>query len=502
MKNKRFLLIGFYNEKALGVRYLSNALRDRGYEPYIIYFKVFHSSIPKKATKRELKLLCDLIEKIDPFCIGLSVMSSLYLESIYMVNRAIRARFSIPIVWGGVYATLEAQRAARNCDCVIRGEGEHAIVALADALQKGLSFEGLPNAAFYNSEGKFIQNDVLPLQQCLDDYGYPPIGVGDMYLIDDDKVSQGDPQLQSFTYELGASRGCPFSCTYCSAVNLRRAYTGKGRYVRFRSVDSVIQELREAKRKMPHLRIIHFWDEIFSDEREWIETFARRYQKEIGLPFRIWGHPLHVNERNITLLVWAGLYQISLGIQSGSARVRTEVFHRRETQGQIIEASRVLSRCGVPQVIYDFMLCHPFETQRDLEETFQLCLQLQPPFRLNIHGLNFLPGTDIVEMAKDEGIYNSQQLEEMMYSSIQQQYDQYWGPNAKAYRRASARNTWVELTYLTQFPQLRSRVEGLAQRARQGKAMSQIHHLKQWAQLKDRLDNLAKKVRLALGLQK
>jgi anaerobic magnesium-protoporphyrin IX monomethyl ester cyclase len=59
--NKNVLLIGFYNEKALGVRYLANALNTKGYNAHILYFKEFNSVYPSKASERELDLLEDLI---------------------------------------------------------------------------------------------------------------------------------------------------------------------------------------------------------------------------------------------------------------------------------------------------------------------------------------------------------------------------------------------------------------------------------------------------------
>ena len=109
-----------------------------------------------------------------------------------------------------------------------------------------------------------------------------------------------------------------------------------------------------------------------------------------------------------------------MGIQSGSPSLRKEIFHRPESQEQIIESSRALSACRVPQVYYYLMICHPFETPEQLQETFDLCLKLTPPFSLNIHGLNFLPATDIVEMAQAQGLLTAQELENMMYCSIQE----------------------------------------------------------------------------------
>ena len=73
-------------------------------------------------------MLEDLINKIKPSYIGLSVMSSLYLESVYLVNNRIREKFDIPIIWGGVYTTLFPEEVLKYGDYAIRGESEIPLV--------------------------------------------------------------------------------------------------------------------------------------------------------------------------------------------------------------------------------------------------------------------------------------------------------------------------------------------------------------------------------------
>ncbi len=499
--NKKIVLIGFYNEKALGVRYLANALTRAGYDPTIVFFKRFNSEVPENTTQCEVDLLRDLIKKVDPLFIGMSVMSSLYLTESDKVADMIRENFHVPCVWGGVYATLETKRSLEKggCHMVLRGEGEKNIVKLANAFARGEDWHGIDGISYLDENGEYVSNDVGECQQDLDEYGYPIIGGDNMYLITDDKLIEGDPQLRAFSYELSASRGCPFQCSYCSAVNLRRVYDGKqGRYVRFRSVNSVLEELHEAKRKIPRLRVVHFWDEIFSTEPGWVEEFCRRYKAEIGIPFRIWGHPLMTNEALFTQLVDAGLHQVVMGIQSGSPYIRKEIFHRNETQEQVINASRVLQKCKVPVVYFDLMICHPFESVEHLKETFDMCLELEPTFKLNIHGLNFLPATDIVKMALDAGMYTQEEMDGLMYGTLQEQYDRHWGPHASSFADASSKNSWSDLIFLTQFPKIRAQVVELAKDA-VGNA-DKIRALKAKMVKQQRLANLWDKAKLVLKI--
>lgn len=443
---KSVLLISFHNQKALGVRYLEKALSDADIPVNIVFFKGFNSKNPNGATIEELNILKQTIDKLNPSAIGLSVMTSLYLETVYAVNKLIRDNYDLPIMWGGVYASLFPEKCLQYADFVTRGEGEKTILELCDSIFNNKPFENIENLAFKKDDTVII-NDVRPLCQDLDEFGYPPIGGDNKYFINNDALYVGDPQLNALSYELTASRGCPFVCSYCCSVNLHRLYKGKGTYVRFRSVNNVMDELNDAKKKIKKLKVIHFWDEIFSDDPRWIDEFIVRYKNEINLPFEIWGHPLKVNKELISKLVSVGLYKVVMGVQSGSPRVRKEIFHRVEKQEDIINASKILSDCKVPQVIYDFMLQHPFETEEDIKETYELCLNLKPPFELQLHGLNFLPGTDIVDMAIEQNILSKDELEKIMYSSMQEQYNYYW-----AYEnRDSKSNFWYSLTFMTQF---------------------------------------------------
>ncbi len=453
---KNIVLISFHNQKALGIRYLEKALVSEGIATNLIFFKGFNSIKPGTCSKHELQLLKELISELKPDLIGLSVMTSLYLETVYEVNKMLRDSFNTPVLWGGVYTTLFPERSLEHADFVIRGEGEQTIVELTKAVFNSTPYTDILNLGYRvsnnsssndcKSEGIII-NDVRPLCENIDLFGYPELGGVNKYFINNDTLTKGDPILNSLSFELTASRGCPYVCSYCCSVNIKRVYKNKGKYVRFRSVDNVIEELKIAKARMKNLKVIHFWDEIFSDEDNWVDDFVLRYKKEINLPFEIWGHPLRTNKPLIEKLVKAGLYKVVMGIQSGSPRVRKQVFHRVEKQEEIINASKTLADCKVPQVNYDFMLQHPFETVEDIKETYELCMSLKPPFELQLHGLNFLPGTDIVDMAIKMNILNTEELEKIMYSPIQEQYNMYWGYT----NNSVMSNFWYALIFMTQF---------------------------------------------------
>lgn len=454
MKKAKVLLVAFYNQKALGVRYLESALTREGHSVRVVYYKDFNSLHPKPTTKAELDLLCREVERWKPDLMGLSVMSSMYLDTVNAVLEALQGRFSIPIVCGGAFATMfPAYFLDRGVDLVLRGDGEIPLCRLAEAVVNGLPYERVPSLC-YRRDGQDMFHEIGGARNDIDSYGLPVVNSPNACWIDRGAIHYGDPQRSTLSYEVIASRGCPFTCSYCCCSNLRKLLPPGIHGVRTRSVKSVIDELREAKKQCKGLAFIHFYDEIFPDLPGWVDEFVAQYQKYIALPFTIWTHPKMVKGETLKKLVAAGLTEVIMGIQSGSERVRREVFHRYETQEDILEATRLIRESGVFWCSYDFMLQHPFETLEDLKESYWLAKKMTGPYELQLHGLNFLPGTDIVPMAVEGGYYTQQELDAIMYAPMEEQFSVYW-------RRTVSRDSdlWYKMLYCLQFKWTRRKIE-------------------------------------------
>lgn len=442
-------LVAFYNVKALGVRYLETALRAAGWNVATVYFKRFNSRAPSPATAEELALLTELIRREKPVFVGLSVMSSMYLETVAQVVKALK-RAGETVACGGAYASLEPKRLLTlGADYVLRLDGERSIVALAETLNVGGDPRGLDSLCYLEGGG-VKENPIAPLEEDLDVYGAPTVNSPNAWLIDQNRCVPGDPQLDTLSYEVIASRGCPFTCTYCACQNLRRLYPAGSKPIRFRSVDSVMAELEEAKRQCKRLVFVHFYDEIFPNTPGWVEEFAAAYKKRIGLPFSIWTHPKMVDERMLKTLKDAGLVEVIMGIQSGSPHIRKDIFHRYETNGEVERATQVIANSGVFWASYDFMLLHPFETADTMRETYRLVKDIPGRYELQMHGLNFLPCTDIVPMAVEGGYVTAREMEKIMYAPMAEQFSTYWHEQGDEDSRR-----WYQLTYLWQFPKLR-----------------------------------------------
>ena len=453
-QKKTVVLIAFYNVKALGVRYLETALEKGGYRVEVIFFKGFNSQDPEVCTAREVELCVEEVAKESPVYVGLSVMSSMYLESVELLCDGLR-KTGIPMIFGGAFASMFPDRMLNlGGTYVVRADGEIPMVKLANAIAAGESGRAFPSVCYRDDDGKVVVNPIGDLLENIDEYGLPTINSKEACYIEHDTVTYGDPQLSSMSYEVIASRGCPFTCSYCSVINLHRMFPKGVKYVRTRSVESVMAELIEAKKQFKKLVFVHFYDEIFPNSPGWIDNFIVQYKKYIHLPFTIWSHPKMVRLDELQKLVSVGLDEVIMGVQSGSPYIRREIFHRYETQEDIIRATQIIHDSGVYWASYDFMLQHPFEKIEHLKETYYLVREMAMPMELQLHGLNFLPGTDIVDMAINAGLISREEMDKIMYAPMKEQFAAYW-------KREDERESrlWYRLIFCLQIKSCRKKCD-------------------------------------------
>ena len=216
------VLVAFYNKKALGVRYLQAALERAGYAVRTVFYKDFNSVRPSPTTQQELELFRKVVAEANPVLVGLSVMSSMYLDTVYQVLDAALSATSAPVVCGGAFATMFPQKMLeRGARFVLRADGEENLCRLANALRNGTDYTDIPSLCWMEGSEAHC-NDIGGLVNEVDQCGLPVVDSKSACYIEHDTLVEGDPQLSTRSYEVIASRGCPFTCSYCCCVNLRR----------------------------------------------------------------------------------------------------------------------------------------------------------------------------------------------------------------------------------------------------------------------------------------
>lgn len=309
------------------------------------------------------------------------------------LNRRLRRVVDAFSAFGGPHATFFPEMIYEDdlVDGVCVGEGEYALLDLADALEKGTFTPTIPNWHF-RVDGEIVQTPVRPYIADLDELPLPDRAL----------VYEKDPitRLSKIKHFI-SSRGCPYDCTYCFNHAIAAIYKGKGKRVRQRSVDSLFAELEETRRKYP-LEFAVFLDDTFIIFRDWLEEFAQRYPKEIGIPFFCNVRANLVDQWVVDRLKQAGCVSVGMGIETGNDQLRNAILKRNMSKEQIINACLMLRGAGI-HVITTNMVGLPTGGIEDDWETVELNARCRPAYA-NAFIFQPYPRTQLGEMAREQGL--------------------------------------------------------------------------------------------------
>ncbi|MBL7196579.1 MAG: B12-binding domain-containing radical SAM protein [Candidatus Omnitrophica bacterium] len=400
--NRDVLLISLQEDlDVIGLRSLHYQLLKHGFASHILFIPKFPSAAISDA-------VYNLIDKLSPLFIGISLMSIEYDRAMRLTH-VLKSHYpSIPILWGGIHPTVAPETCLDYADFICIGEGESFIVDFANAVASGSSPEALGSLVFRRT-GQVIQNPLYLLMADLSAIPACEHVPRDSYVLHKGTITPLNirtfrkyARYSGTTYSIMSSRGCPFSCTYCCNNALAKIYNSKK--VRFRELSSVIDELRMAITQYPFIEYINFQDDCFlSRSDEELERFCHLYKQEIKRPFIARSIPTFITERKIVSMKSAGLAWISLGLQSGSDRVCREVYERRSGKQDFLKAAWVIKNQDLA-AFYDVILDNPFETDEDRVDTVLTLMETPKPFYTQYFSLSLYPGTELRRRAIEEGL--------------------------------------------------------------------------------------------------
>ena len=316
----------------------------------------------------------------------------------------------------------------KYADIVCIGEGELAILELMNKMQNGQDYYDT-KSFWFRRNGEIIRNEIRPLLEELDELPFQDYDFKDQYaydLIKDSIVPITKDMFEGLfslapdingrmvpSYKIMTTRGCPMNCTFCASSFLKKKlYTHK--YVRHRSVENVICELKEVIKRFPSIKLIQLFDDIlFYMKRDFIKELARHYKENIGLPFYCQASATTMDEEKLKYLLDAGLIWVEIGIQSGSERIN-KIYQRNVSNEQVLRSASILHKYRAKMLppCYHVILDNPWETSEDILKTLNIILKLPRPYSLKLASLVCFPKTGIYDKAKAEGLIKND-LEEI-----------------------------------------------------------------------------------------
>jgi radical SAM superfamily enzyme YgiQ (UPF0313 family) len=192
----------------------------------------------------------DMTEVLSADLVAVSAITSTAPQS-YKLADVARAAGAI-VVMGGTHTSFMPEEGMQHADFIVRGEGEFAFQELVDAIQRGDGFEQIQNLTYRVEGGRVVSNPERPKIPNLDVNPIP-----DYHLIEGWKPGG--------VISVATSRGCPFSCTFCSVPGMY------GHAFRTHSIDRVLQELEIHKGNM----YTFFADDIFTANKKRVKELLR-----------------------------------------------------------------------------------------------------------------------------------------------------------------------------------------------------------------------------------
>ncbi|HWR27228.1 MAG TPA: radical SAM protein [Candidatus Thermoplasmatota archaeon] len=333
------------------------------------------------------------IKKEKPDLIGFSMLSFNY-QAILGIARFIKQHSTIPIIAGGVHVILSPQEVLSNqeIDIVCIGEGEYVLKELLDNSLNRSGVDGI----WYKEKGEIMKNKPRQLITDLDELAFPDF---------DDFDIQKCLFIYNNHLSIMASRGCPYSCSYCNNHALRR--TLKGTYVRFRSVENVIEEIdvRITQYYDKGFRYFYFFDDTFILNKDYVLKFCKQFKEKGFHKLLRWNVNIRANlvtDELMKALKDAGCYQVRMGIESGNEFIRNTIYHRGMANQEIYDAVDIIKKNNLQLRLY-FMVGAPQETIEMMHESLRMAQSLNAD-EIFFGVLYPLPGTDIRKLCEDEHV--------------------------------------------------------------------------------------------------
>lgn len=398
----------------ISVAYLSTVLKAAGHSVKVAFDRALFDDkqyFTVRAFNRlfdESRRMINSIVREKPDVLAMSVFTDNYQWALNVAGE-VRRRHKCLTVWGGMHPTaLPEEVISRDeVDYLVVGEGEAPFVELLEALGKGLPPDSIPNL-WLKRDGKVISNKPRPLMNPAD---FPAV---------DKKIYEKFIPIRDY-YLTVTSKGCVAHCSYCLQNFLKKWEKSNdlGPFLREKPVDSVIGELKEMKERYG-LRYIDIKNNVLTGNAKWFEEFVERYPREVGLPFRIMGHPLLLQKEQAEKLKKAGCHHIQLGIESFNPEVRSKILQRNESNEEIIQAMDNIEKAGI-NFSADLIVGLPMESEADIVLALKSLSKYRRLIRASIFWLQYLPKVDITLTALEKGLI-SNESEKLINEGLQNNY--------------------------------------------------------------------------------
>ncbi len=361
----------------LGVAYIATSLRKAGYSASILDCTFLER---EDALKRARASGADVV--------GIYSMVTMRKESI-MFAKHLRSCCDL-LIAGGPLPSCDPVSFMEDFDIVVRGEGEIAVLEILRAYEDNHDFSSIPGIVYRRRSAGETEGHVFTgrreLEMNLDGIAFPARDL----LPNNSYIEHWKSRSGYAITTIITTRGCPFSCEFCSNAVFDISY-------RERSPENVVDEVEQAL-SFGYDRI-HFADDVFTLRRERVLRVCEEIRRR-GLNFK-WeclGRVDSIDKDTAAAMKSAGCDRIFFGIESGSDSI-LKLMKKKITVESARRAVDAAHAAGLKTGAF-FILCYPGETDKTVLDTLSFATSL-PLDYLSFTMPYPLPGTALYERVKN-----------------------------------------------------------------------------------------------------
>jgi len=342
-------------------------------------------------TRQALK---EAIVGFNPEIIGISVRNiddqkmenpKFLLEGVKDVVRSCREFSGATIVLGGAGYSIFPQASLDflEADIGIQGEGESAFVKLLEKLGENRDLSEIPGLFLAGQDPQGEREYIKRLTDL-------PLPLPDIHLSTPSALKGQEVWIPFQT-----RRGCPLDCSYCSTATI------EGRTIREHDPQKVVDIIS----KYAEVGFDHFFfvDNTFNLPNSYAGTLCEKLiSAKQKITWRCLLYPWKVDVNLVEKMAAAGCKEVSLGFESGSAKVLARL-NKKFNLDDVRQISNTLKDYGIRRMGF-LLLGGPGETKETVNESLEFADSLNLEALKITIGIRIYPYTPLAKTALKEGL--------------------------------------------------------------------------------------------------
>lgn len=354
-----------YHEKRihLGVLYLIAALEREKHEVNLCDLYLTEENLPK-------------IEKYD--FVGIHCTTITFRSTMDILKRLYQYRkmkdWHGKIIVGGPHASLMPDSFPDFVDHIVQGEGEYALKDIVNGINTDslLHYERIKDL------------DKLP-RPAYHHYKFLPYTKWDVDMLGVEPIAT-----------MNTSRGCPFSCTFCSVGSIwGKTYT-------YHSAQRIVDDILYLKREYGTKGIFFREDNFTINNGRIYELCSLLQKKNLRIKWMCETRADSLSEELLKAMHASGCRCIYIGAEAGTQRM-LDILDKRITINQVKQAAKWCHKIGI-KIHASFITNLPGENIEDKIAIFKLLNEIKP-HSYEINKYRGYPGSRIYESLVKKGLY-------------------------------------------------------------------------------------------------